>query len=214
MPKPLKKIVKILVFSDLFLHSGWGLLGPVFAIFLLQDIAAGDPAQGAKIAGFASLVYLLTIALLRIPIGKYLDRNHGEKDDFWFMVIGTFLAGLSPFGFMVSTEPWHIYVFQIIHAIGMAMAFTSWDAIFTRHVIKGKEAFQWGLDGTVVCFSAGIGGAVGGLLAAAFGFKLIFILVGSLSIAASLLLLLSYKEISPKDKILPKISRFKFFRFR
>ncbi len=211
MTKPLNKIIKILVFSDLFLHGGWGLLGPVFAIFLLKNIAVGDIAQGVKIAGFASLAYFATMVCLRIPISKYLDRNHGEKDDFWFLVIGTFLAGISPFGFMISSQPWHIYVFQIVHAAGMAMAFTSWDAIYTRHLNKGKEAFAWAFDGTIIAFSAGIGGAVGGILAGAFGFRIVFILAGSFSILASFLLLFMHKEISPTDKLFPRIPHFKFF---
>lgn len=209
MPKPLNKIIKILVFSDLFLHGGWGIVGPVFAIFLLENIAMGNPAQGAKIAGFASLAYWITMAALRIPIGKYLDKNHGEKDDFWFVVAGTFLAGISPFGFLLSSQPWHIYTFQIIHAIGIAMAFTSWDAIFTRHIDKGKEAFEWGLDGTIIASSVGLGGALGGILAAAIGFKLIFVMVGGLSILSSFLLLFIHKEISPKNKLLHKYRRTK-----
>ncbi len=209
MPKSINKVVKILISSDLFLNSGWGLLGPVFAIFVLENIAVGNPAEGVKIAGFASLTYWVVKSSLQIPIGKYLDKNHGEKDDFWFVVSGTFLAGLAPFGFIFASQPWHIYGFQVIHAIGMAMAIVSWNAIFTRHIDKGREALEWGLDSTALGFGAGIAGALGGILAAAFGFKLIFILVGSFTIIAAGLLLLIHKEIAPKDKLFPRFPSFR-----
>lgn len=204
MEKTINKVIRFMIYSDFVLHSGWGLIGPVFAIFILRNIAIGDPSQGIKIAGFASLTYWIVKSILQIPIGKSLDKNHGEKDDFKFMVIGTFLTGLVPFGFMVSSQPWHIYTFHVLHAIGMAMVVPSWSAIFTRHIDKGKEAFEWGLRSTSLGFGAGIAGAVGGIIAGLYGFKIIFILVGSFTMIATLLLLVISKNITPRDHIFPR----------
>lgn len=209
MPKAINKVIKILIASNFALNSGWGLLGPVFAIFLVQKIAAGSATEGAKIAGFASLTYWIVKSFLQIPIGRYLDKNHGEKDDFWFMVFGTFLTGFSPFGFLVSSLSWHIYGFQVLHAIGMALVIPSWNAIFTRHIDRGREAFEWGLDSTFLGFGAGLAGAIGGILAAVFGFKAIFILVGTFTMISAGLLLLIHKEIAPKDRLFPRISPLK-----
>ena len=210
MLKTVNKVIKILITSDFVLNSGWGLLAPVFAIFLLEKIALGDPAQGAKIAGFASLIYWIVKSFLQIPIGNYLDKNHGEKDDFWFMVFGTFLTGLTPFGYLISSLPWHIYVFQVLHAIGMAMVVPSWSAIFTRHIDRGQEAFEWGVESTSLGFGAGIAGAIGGILVALFGFNVIFILVGIFNTVSVFLLLLIHKEIAPRDKLFPTIPPFRF----
>jgi MFS family permease len=195
------KIIKTIIYWDFFINSAWGLLGPIFAIFIVQNIAVGNIAEGAKIAGFASLFYWVLKSLLQIPIGKYLDKNHGEKDDFLFMVLGTFLTGLVPFGYLVSFHPWHIYLWQILHAVGMAMIIPANYAIFTRHIDKGKEAFEWGLDSTVLGLGVGVTGAVGGILAAAFGFQAILIITGTFTIVSGLLLLSIKKEISPKDKV-------------
>ncbi|MBZ9569290.1 MFS transporter [Patescibacteria group bacterium] len=209
MSKPVNKVIKILIASDLALNSAWGLLGPIFAIFIVQKIAAGNAVEGAKIAGFASLIYWIVKSSLQIPIGRYLDKNHGEKDDFWSMVLGTFLAGLAPFGYLIASQPLHIYGFQIIHAIGMAMVIPSWSAIFTRHIDKGKEAFEWGLDSTFLGFGAGIAGAIGGIFVAVFGFKVIFILVGIFTIISAGLLLLIHKEIAPRDHLFPRFPPFR-----
>ena len=204
MFKAINKVIRFLIYSDFVLNSGWGLLGPVFAIFIVQNIATGNAVEGAKIAGFASLTYWIVKSALQIPIGKNLDKNHGEKDDFRFMVFGTFLTGLVPFGFMVSSQAWHIYVFHVLHAIGMAMVIPSWSAIFTRHIDKGKEASEWSLRSTSLGFGAGIAGALGGIIAGIYGFNIIFILVGSLSIISSLILLVIDKEIIDRDHIPPR----------
>jgi len=209
MLKSVNKAIKVLVSSDFVLNYGWGLVSPIFAIFLVQKIAVGNAIEGAKIAGFASLTYWIVKSFLQIPIGRYLDKNHGEKDDFWFMVFGTFLTGLVPFGFLFSSLPWHIYTFQVLHAIGMAMAIPAWSAIFTRHIDKGREAFEWGLDSTFLGFGAGIAGAIGGILVAIFGFSIVFILVGTFTIISTGLLLLIHKEITPRDRIFPRIPPFR-----
>lgn len=209
MANRINRVIKILISSDLVLNSGWGLLAPVFAIFLLQNIALGDAAQAAKIAGFASLTYWFVKSSLQIPIGRYLDKNHGEKDDFLFLVFGMFLVGLVPFGYLFVFQPWHIYALQALQGIGMAAAMPSWCAIFTRHIDKGKEAFEWGTESTALGFGAGIGGGVGGTLAALFGFRVLFILVGTFTMISVGLLFLIYKELILKNKQLPPTPPFK-----
>jgi len=209
MPQIINRIIRVMIMSDIIFHSGWGLLGPVFAIFIVQNIEVASVAEAAKVAGFASLVYWVVKSFLQIPIGRYLDKNHGEKDDLWFMVIGTFLTGLAPFGFIISTLPGHVYFFQALQAIGMAMVIPSWSAVFTRHIDQGKEAFEWSVRSTSLGFATGLTGAAGGITAALFGFKTIFVLAGSLSFVSALLLLLIHKEVAPHDKILPHTPRFK-----
>ncbi len=206
MPKIINKIIKVLITSDFFLNLGWGLLSPVFAIFILQHIAFENTSEAAKIAGFSALFYWISKSFLEIPIGRYLDKNHGEKDDFWFMAIGTFITALVPIGFLFSSLPWHIYFFQVIHAVGMAMTLPSWLAIFTRHIDRGKEAFEWGMETTSIGAGAGIAGGLGGIIAGVFGFKILFILVSALTMFSAILLLLVKNNVSPKNKEAVRVS--------
>ncbi len=187
MFKGVSKVIQIYIWWDLAINSAWGMLGPVFAIFLLQNIAVGNLVQGAKVAGFATLCYWVTKAIFQIPIGIFLDDTRGETDDFWFYIIGTVITGLIPFGFLFSHVPWHIYVLEIIHGIGMSMVIPSSYAIFVRHVDKGKEAYEGSLDSTLLGLGAGIAGAIGGILAGYIGFKLIFVLTGVFTLVAAAL---------------------------
>lgn len=191
MFKSINKIIKVLIFSDIFFNSGWGLIGPIFAIFIVQDIKGGDVA----VAGFASAIYWVVKSIIQLPIAKYLDKNDGEKDDYLFMVLGIFISGFVPFIYLVSSVPWHIYLAQIVYAIGMAIAVPAWMAIFTRHIDKGKEAYEWSLYSTALGFGVGIFSGIGGLAVGVIGFKIIYIFVGVFTIISAMLLLLIQKEI-------------------
>ena len=160
----------------------------------------GSTAEAAKIAGFSALLFWITKSLLQIPIGNYLDRNHGEQDDYKFMVIGTFMMALVPLGYLFSSQPWHIYGMQMFYAVAASINFPSWSAIFTRHIDKGREAFEWGTHSTVSGTGVGIAGGVGGIAVAYFGFEVVFIFVSAFSVLAGCLLLFLRKDISPRNK--------------
>lgn len=198
MFKEVNKVIRAYIYWDIIVNSAWGLLGPVFAIFLLERVAIGNVAQGAKVAGFATLFYWITKSVVQMPIGRYLDKNHGEIDDFWFFVVGIVITGLVPFGFLFSSMPWHIYVLQVIHAVGMSMVIPSSYAIFIRHVDKGKEAYESSLDNTLLGIGAGIAGAIGGIVVGYIGFQLIFILTGVFTLSSVLMIFFVRKDMQPK----------------
>ncbi len=194
------KIMKTLIITDMIVYSSWGLVAPIFAVFILDSIKGGD----ASVVGIATGIYWVTKSILQVPLGRYLDRNHGEKDDYWFMVIGTFIASLIPLGFLVSSEPWHIYAFQFIYSIAMAMVIPPWGGIFTRHIDKGREAETWGFESSALGLGVGIAGIIGGFVAKSIGFAPLFILVSVFGILGSFLLLTIKKDILAKGgKVLP-----------
>ena len=199
MAKFINKVIKTLVASDLFLNLGWGLLSPIFAIFILEKIAITGPAQAAQIAGLSALFYWIPKSFFELPIAVYLDKNHGEKDDFWFMFVGMLIITFIPIGYLFSSLPWHIYLCQVIYAAGMAMVLPSWLAIFTRHIDKGQEAFEWSLETTAIGTGAGIAGGLIGIVAAFLGFKVLFIFVSGFTIVSTILLLLIKNNIFSRD---------------
>lgn len=170
----INRIIKYLIYSDLAFWFSWGLITPVFAIFIVDKIEGGS----ALVAGIAAAVYSLLAAILRVPIGVFLDSRPSERDDYWFLVVGLFIAAVTSFGFLFAKFPWHIYLLQGVRGIGIAMSLAGWSAIFTRHIDKGKEATEWGFDATSVGIATGISGAIGGWAVTQFGFNPVFIAVG------------------------------------
>lgn len=210
----MNRIIRFLIASDFFLFGGWGLLAPVFAIFILENITA-DPAKAAEVAGFSALIYWGIKSFLQIPISRYFDRVRGERDDYWLMILGLLINGLAPFGFLFAKTPNHIYLVQIVHALGMSLVIPSWNAIFTRHMDKGQEAYEWAMDSTSLGFATGITGGIGGILVASVGFQAIFVLVGAFTLFSGFLLLLIRKDVLPMDRSLDNLfANINFLSFR
>lgn len=187
----INKVVKFLILSDIAFWTGWGLLTPVFAIFILNRIEGGS----AFVVGLSSAALLLVKSFLRVPVGKIIDGKSSEKDDYLIMVIGLFVASLVPFGFIFSRLPWHIYLLEAVHGAGLALAFAGWTAIFTRHIDKGKEATEWGFSEMTLGIGMGLAGAAGGFLVTKFGFNLVFAVVGCLGVLGTLILIGLKNEI-------------------
>ena len=196
-----------MISSDIALLTGFGFIAPIFAIFIAQRIIINDAGEAAKVAGFAMAIYWGVKSFLEIPFGKYLDKKHGEKDDLYFVIIGNLLAALAALGYIFSYLPWHIYIFKGIYSVGMAMNIPAWTAIFTRHIDKGQEAFEWATRSTAVGIGAGISGALGGLIASAFGFNVLFIGVGFFAIVSAFLPFLISKELSPRIKSASRVPK-------
>jgi len=212
MFKSINKVIKILILSDVFLLTGFGFITPIFAIFITQRITIGNTIEAAKIAGFSMGIYWAIKSILQIPFGKYLDKIKGEKDDLWFIVIGNVLAALAVFGYMFSLIPWHIYLCQGIYALGMAMNIPGWCAIFTRHIDKGKEAFEWSTNSTLIGIGAAISGALGGIIAAEFGFNILFLGAGVFALASAFLPFSVYKMLKTKNGVFSGTSEVKEFQ--
>lgn len=201
MKKLFNRVIKILIITDLVLLSGEGLILPVFAIFITDRIAGGNVA----VAGYAAGVYWIVKSLVIIPLGRYLDKNHGEKDDLLFIVFGSAVGVIAILGYVFATLPWHIYGLQALFAIGMGMNIPGYNAIFTRHIDKGKEAFEWSVRSSLIGFGTGIAGALGGIIAYRFGFNILIVSVGIIMLISAFLPLLLLKEISARDKKISKI---------
>lgn len=171
-------VVKTLVMSDFFINAGFSVFAPVFAIFVTKQIDGGTLA----VVGFAAAIFQIFKSGLQIPIARYLDKNHGEYDDFYSMVLGTSLIALVPFLYLFATKANHIYMIQAIYGIGASFAIPPWYAIFTRHVDKMQENVEWSLDSIAIGIGAASSAALGGLLAEKFGFQFVFILGGILAV--------------------------------
>jgi len=205
MFKSINKVIKILIFSDVLLLTGFGFFEPIFAIFIVDRMQVGN----IEIAGFAMAVFWITKSIVQIPFGRYLDKNHGEKDDLLFIILGFGLVSIAAFSFIFVSLPWHIYFLEALYGIGIAMNVAGWGATFTRHIDKGMEAFEWSTRSTLVGIGVGVAGALGGVIAHQFGFTILFIGVGTFALAGALLPILIWKDVFPKKKIAFKIPKIK-----
>src|SRR3989344_5387386 len=187
-------VIRTLVTSDFLFNSGLGLFGPVFAIFVSGQIDGGS----LKVVGFAAAITQIFKSGLQIPVARYLDKNHGEYDDFISMVLGSFLIAMVPFLYLLADKVSHIYIIQALQGVGLALTVPPWYAIFTRHIDKMQENIEWSMESVAIGISGGGAAALGGLLAQRFGFQSVFIMGGLLAMAGVIIQLRIFRDLKRK----------------
>jgi predicted MFS family arabinose efflux permease len=200
----INKIIKTLITYDFFLFLSSGLLAPIFAVFILENIE-----NKLEIIGYIQAIYWLTRVITIIPISKYMDKCKGENDEYWFLVFGSFLVSIIPLFYIISSESWHIYLLQIINAIGYSMAVSAWRILFTNHVDKKIIGFEWSMEDVSVGISISISATVGAFIASKFGFNFLFVIMTIFGLISTLVLLTIKKLVvkKPPKPILPKRPR-------
>ena len=183
-----------MIWSDFYLNTGLGLFGPIFAIFVTKQIEGGS----IEVIGFAAGITQLFKVVLQIPVAKYLDKNHGEYDDFYSMILGGFLIAISPFLYLVASQVSHLYMIQALYGIGLAFLVPPWYAIFSRHLDKLHENIEWSFESVAIGVATAGSAAVGGILANRIGFDAVFIVAGILAVFGIFQQIKIYKDLKAK----------------
>ncbi len=199
----INRVIRTLVTSDFLLISGFAVFGPIFAVFVTQEIEGGTLA----IIGFTAAIFQIFKSSFQIPIANYLDKNHGEKDDFYSLMIGSFLISIVPFLYLFAAKPIHLYMVNAIYGLGAAFAIPPWNAIFTRHIDKMHESTDWAVESVSIGVGAASAAALGGIIAEKFGFQAVFLVAGIVAIAGAATLLKIYSDLKVKvgrGQVLPE----------
>ncbi len=170
-------IVKILILADFFLFSGLGLINPVFAIFIKENLVGGTVAA----AGLAATVFLLVKAVVQIPVARFTDREPASLREFWTFIVGQFIIACVPFLYLTVSTVGELYVAQALYGLGAALAFPGFMSIFTKFADHKKAAFSWSLHSTVVLLSMAVAGSIGGFVGEIYGFRILMVSVGILT---------------------------------
>ena len=170
------RVVKLFIMSDFMFLGGWGLIAPIFAIFVVQEI------DGATIVtvGAVAAVYWFVKAIVQLPVALYLDKKEGERDDFHSLIFSLLLSGLASFSFLVVQSIPALFLVIFLKGVAFGFYTPAWAAIFSRHLDKKRYAFDWSLDHASIAFASGLAGLTGGVLASVFGFQAVFIFAGVL----------------------------------
>ncbi len=177
-------VVKMLIVSDLIIWSAGQLFTPVFALFI-EGHLSDDPI---RTVGTAVAIYLLTRSICEIPVGIFVDRTHSEKDDLITAVIGTCIMAVVYFLYTTIGEVWQLYLLQVALGFGTAVAFPGWYSMFTRHIDKTKEAFEWSLYDVSLSAGMAAAAALGSMVASQFGFEILFYVASAMTFLGAITL--------------------------
>jgi MFS family permease len=153
----------------------------------LPRIGAGLHA-GAGTVRWVSLSYLLVLAGTLIPVGRLADRlgrkllyTHG----FAVFTLGSLLCGLAPnLGWLIAA--------RVLQALGAALLQANSVALIAQSLPSHSLARGLGVQGAAQAIGLALGPAIGGLLLAFAGWRLIFLVnlpAGVLGIALARALL-------------------------
>jgi DHA1 family quinolone resistance protein-like MFS transporter len=178
----MNKTLYVLWFSDVFILTGFGLITPIMAIFIKDNIIGGTILA----AGIASALFLTTKAVVQIPFSRYVDSH---EDKVKWLRIGTLLIITVPFQYLFAENIIAIYLAQITYGVGAGLAASAWLTLWSTNLDRYHEGFEWSLYSATVGLGTGLSAFLGGTLATYWGFNPTIMIMGALSAIGFLMLL-------------------------
>lgn len=172
-------LVKAFILSEMFLWSAWNFVIPIFAIFAADEIQGGN----ITIAASAYSTYFIVRIITELIAGKHLL---GKKDIKKIIdtIIGTFIIAVSFIGFSLSNTVLPLFIFFGTIGMGMGISAPAKYSLFSCHLDKGKEALEWSVYDAIIFTGMALSAALGGFIAAEYGFKLLFLLASLVNFIA------------------------------
>lgn len=198
----MNRTMKLLMLSDIFVLTGFGLIQPILAIFINGGVTGGTVLT----AGLASTIFLVTKSLVQLPFGRYID-SHTRKTR-WLM-IGTMLMAGVPVLYLSADSIYHIYLAEAIYGLGSGLAYPTWLGLWSTNMDKGRESFQWSIYSTSTGLGTAATGTLGAAIASVLGFKATFVFAGLMCLlgCATLLVLEKRSTKGTDDQELISVQR-------
>lgn len=194
----INSVIESLLLSDLLVFFGLGLISPIFAIFITQQIHGGT----LETVGLATAIYAVVRCLTTIPLSRFMDRTDGERDEFYFMIVGTFVAAIIPLLYIKVTEVWQVYTLEALYGLSQSMAIPGWRIIFTNHIDGGQVGYEWSLEDIMVGLGTAVAAYLGAIIANRYGFTAVFICMSVVSFMGMILLLPIREEMKSRREVM------------
>lgn len=166
------RVVTVLLLSDLLIVAGYGLLDPILAVFISGQIVGATLST----VGIASGIFLITKSVVQIPFSRLIDR-HNDKFDVHWLFYGTALVATAPLIYLFASEVKFVYLAQLISGLGSGMAYPAWLGLWSTHLDRGKESFEWSFYSTITGVAAAITAPIGAYIVEATSFRVLFLVM-------------------------------------
>ena len=191
----MKSVIIFLIISDILILSAFGLINPIFGIFLKEGISGGSIAA----AGIASTIFFLVKSITQLPLSYYIDK---KRNKLGFLFLGTFIVVLVPLFYAFSPNIRFIFISQAAYGIGAAMAYPAWFSLFTMHLDRKHRGLEWSIWSTGVGVGIAITAYIGAKIAEVWGFQKVFFLVSVVSFIGMLVLFfISKRYLKDVEKV-------------
>lgn len=178
-----KSLKTLFLINSVFVFAS-SLFGPLYAAYVVYL------GQGVLAAGLSYGFMLFSSVIAMLVTARYGDK---VKEKEYLLAGGYLLRAIAWMGYVWTTNLTGFLLIQIIIGVGEAIGGPAFDAIFANHLnkkIEIREYSEWKITGNLV---AATGSVVGGMVAAMFGFKVLFLVMSGLA-----LLVTTYTLTRPK----------------
>lgn len=165
----LNPIVKTYIISEAFLWSAWDLMLPIIAIFISQTVPGGN----IQLAATGYSIYLITRVIFELITGRILQSSTVKKK-LIMAILGISLLSFGYFGFAFANSITLVFLFYSFLGVGMGTAAPAKVSLFSTHLDKNKESGEWSLTDAVTFICMAFSTALGGFIAAQYGFQKLF----------------------------------------
>lgn len=180
MARLFNRAIRILLATNGMILIAGAMLGPIYALFV--DRIGGDLLD----ASFMFAAFAATAGFVTLLSGKYSDR---VKETEVIVALGYSIMALGFFSYIFVSSLMTLLIVQIIIGFGEAVYAPSFDALYSKHLSKGKAGRQWGAWEASNYFTIAFGALSGGLLVTRFGFNAMFVVMGLLCVFSALFIL-------------------------
>ncbi len=179
----MNKVIRFLLLSDVFIITGFGLIAPILAIYINENLIGGTMLR----AGIASAIFLITKSIIQIPFSKFVDKKDEYFDLMW-LLLGALLVCIVPFIYIFSDTIWGIFFAQFLYGIGSAFSYPTWLKIWNSHLDSHHETFEWSVYSSAIALSSAFASVFGAWISEIFGFITTFAFVGIISFVGFVML--------------------------
>jgi len=177
----MNRTLKLLMISDIFVVTGSGLIEPIIAIFIRENMIGGSIFS----AGLASMIFLLTKSIVQLPFSRFIDKH---DDKLRWLLLGSFFNVVVPILYIFARNVNMIYFAQFLLGIGSGLAYPTWLGIWSANLDKRHRSYQWSMYSTLTSLGTAASAAIGAYMAQIFGFEITFVIVALMSLAGCMIL--------------------------
>ena len=183
-------VLRALILSDLFLYGGFGLIQPIFAVFMLQEITGSS----VMAIGVATTIQLVTKSILQLGIAKWTDAEPGNRRELLTLFAGSLIMSVVPFAYLWATALHHVFILQFVYGLGTALAYPGWIVIFARYTDDSKRGYEYSVYNTTIGLGVAAAAVLGGYFVQTYSFQHLFVLIGILSVIGAMFILTIFKK--------------------
>ena len=177
----MKKALKVLFAINGVFVLGAHLLGPLYAVFVNQELGGT-----ALIVSLSWAVFIISTLFFMLVAAKYGDRFKERE----------LLLGM---GFLIRAVCWGAYIFvtniygllavQVLLGLGEALGTPAFNALLAQHVNQKKAVREYSVWAIISRIAAAVATVVGGVVVTTIGFTPLFAIMMVLSIVAFIILI-------------------------